>query len=573
MRGALLIGLCALAVLASGTPAEAYWLAGGSGSGLGSAATMPTGNQPSVAVSNRSVTVTWTQNTFQGSPLGSYSGGGYTLKRYAQGSSTGVTPNAGCATRISGAGATLQCVETGVPVGNWQYSVRPVLNSFTGDEGPKSATATVAAPQLSFSSPTTITTLPTTLAGSISNFAAGQGVTFRLDDPATGTALSGSISPTPVPGSGSASVSVTIPAGTSNGAHTVYAVGSGGDTAGAAITVSVPVNRSLTTSAWNLRDLSSGTESDQSNYFAFAGDSRYQGPISAAYGFQPAFNSSKYLDFDLYSPLPSGLPVSGATFKFDYTGGSAQACFYFEVRRASTGAVLATHGSPATPVDCTTSPTSFKSTSTALPEITDSATANDLRIRVYETNSAGTVAAPGANYTDLATVSATVGLAPVTIYNKRYTDATSTPVGLNWALVSAGDSASYTSASGWDTAFSSAKYLKLTFPAYVPSDATGVSASFSHSYMSDTSSTTTCYWLELYSGTTLIGSRGSASSPRGCNSTTSFVTDALALPEVNTPARANNLVVRLYLRNSNTQSAKRKTRHDLAQTTISYTSP
>lgn len=237
MTRALLVALCALAALGPATSADAYWRAGGSGSGSGTAATMPTANQPSTMAAARSVTVTWTQNTFQGSPLGSYAGGGYQLKRYAQGSSTGVTPSANCATTISGTSATLQCVETGVPYGDWQYSVTPVLNSFTGGESAKSATVTVAAPQLSFSSSTTVTSLPTTLAGSISRFAAGQSVTFKLDNPTTGTTVSGSISPSPVPGSGSASVNVTIPAGTADGAHSVYAVGNQGDTASAAITV------------------------------------------------------------------------------------------------------------------------------------------------------------------------------------------------------------------------------------------------------------------------------------------------------------------------------------------------
>ncbi len=43
--------------------------------------------------------------------------------------------------------------------------------------------------------------------------------------------------PTPIGSSGSANITVTIPAGTSNGSHTVYAVGSGGSTASASILV------------------------------------------------------------------------------------------------------------------------------------------------------------------------------------------------------------------------------------------------------------------------------------------------------------------------------------------------
>jgi hypothetical protein len=144
------VGLCALAVIGHAPSASAWWGADGSGSGSGLAATMPTANQPSASVSGQSVTVTWTQSSFQGSPLGSYVGGGYTLTRYAQGSTSGVTPNADCATTISGATAALECVEGDVPFGNWQYTATPVLGTFTGGEGPKSTTVSVvpAAPAL-----------------------------------------------------------------------------------------------------------------------------------------------------------------------------------------------------------------------------------------------------------------------------------------------------------------------------------------------------------------------------------------------------------------------------------------
>ncbi|MCW3065675.1 MAG: lipoprotein cytochrome c, partial [Solirubrobacterales bacterium] len=136
--------LVALATLLFATAAQAYWSAGGSGSGSGLVSMMPAGNQPAGTASSQSVTVTWTQSTVQGNRIGSLANGGYTLRRYAQGSATGVTPNASCATKISGSTSSLQCVESGVPYGTWQYTVKPVLGTFTGDEGPKSATLVVA---------------------------------------------------------------------------------------------------------------------------------------------------------------------------------------------------------------------------------------------------------------------------------------------------------------------------------------------------------------------------------------------------------------------------------------------
>ena len=95
---------------------------------------------------------------------------------------------------------------------------------------------TVDPPTLNLSS-SNVPTVPATRTGTIDNWVPGQTVTFRLDNPTTGTILAGSITPSSVPASGSAAVSVTLPAGTSNGSHTIYAVGSGGDVAAAGVTV------------------------------------------------------------------------------------------------------------------------------------------------------------------------------------------------------------------------------------------------------------------------------------------------------------------------------------------------
>ena len=123
---ARLIVLCLLALAASASPAGAHWDSSGTGAGTGAAATMPTAAQPSASVAGASVTVAWTQNTFLASPLGSFAGGGDTIKRYVNGGSTATTPNASCSTTISGGGATLRCVDAPVPDGSWQYTVTSV---------------------------------------------------------------------------------------------------------------------------------------------------------------------------------------------------------------------------------------------------------------------------------------------------------------------------------------------------------------------------------------------------------------------------------------------------------------
>jgi hypothetical protein len=226
----ILVGaVCMLAGMA--WTAVASWHPTSSGTAWTKAHSMPAGNTPSASATNRSVMLVWPASTFPGGG----SADGYVVKRYDL-SNQAQTVLSGC----SGTITTLTCTEDAVPAGSWKYSITPKRSNWTGAESAKSTTVTVASPSLSFSSSTTVTSLPTTLSGTISNYVPGQTVTFRLDNPTTGTLLTGSISPTPVPGSGTSSVSVTIPAGTSNGSHTVYAVGSSGDTASQGITVAAP---------------------------------------------------------------------------------------------------------------------------------------------------------------------------------------------------------------------------------------------------------------------------------------------------------------------------------------------
>ena len=227
IRAAILAAAALAALLFAGS-AIAGWGGGGTGRGYSKAKSMPAMAAPTVAVSNRDVTVTWS------APSGGAPAAGYVVRRYNT-SGDAQTVGSACAGVVSG----LSCVESGVPAGSWRYTVRAAQGNWRGAESSQSAVATVEAPSLSLS-PGTVTSFPTSLSGGIAHFATGQTVSFRLDDPATGPLLTGSITPSPVPASGSSSASVTIPAGTANGSHTVYAVGSGGDRATAPITVTAP---------------------------------------------------------------------------------------------------------------------------------------------------------------------------------------------------------------------------------------------------------------------------------------------------------------------------------------------
>lgn len=218
----------ALVALLTASSAAAAWNADGSGRGYSKASSLPAVAAPTASSSGRNVTVSWT------APGGPTPVSGYVVKRYDS-SNVEETVLAGCSGTVAGT----SCTETAVPTGTWRYSVTALRGNWRGAESAKSADVTVAGPSLTLDT-TTVNSLPTTLDGEISQFAAGQLVVFRLDDPTSGTILGGSITPGTIPLIGSADVSVTIPAGTSNGSHTVFAIGSSGDQASAAITVARP---------------------------------------------------------------------------------------------------------------------------------------------------------------------------------------------------------------------------------------------------------------------------------------------------------------------------------------------
>lgn len=541
----------AIAAAAPATAANAAWTGAGAGTHYAKAASMPTGNTPTASVSNRSVTVSWAASTLPGGGAVS----GYVVKRYNT-SGTVQTIGSGCTGTI----AALTCTETAVPGGTWKYSVTPVRGNWSGGESSQSAAVTVASPSLSFSSSTTVTSLPTTLSGTVAGYVGGQTLTFRLDDPSTGTVLSSTLAPTPIPSGGGASVTVTVPAGTANGAHTVYAVGSGGtDVANMAITVTVPYT--ATTSAWDIRDASAGAaEANSSAQNAFA-----EALTFPTGNWATAFSTTRYVDFDVNSPLPAGFPVSGAAFNFKYAAPQAgdTVCFWFEVRRASSNALVAAHGSAGSPVDCTTGTTLKTVGPTALPELNTTDLANDARIRVY-----GRSTGSRPITIDLATVSGTQQSTSFTLYTNSYTDAaTGTATTYPWTLAAAGGLA-YTTTGSWANAFSATRYLKLTFPSYIPSGATVTGATFTHSFRSPTSGRTACYYLEVYSGPTLVTSRGSSGASYSCNSTTAYKTDAISLPEINTPGEANGTIVKMYF--NVTGATPRTTDHDVATLAINY---
>jgi hypothetical protein len=221
----LVSALAAMLVLPS--PMLIAFSAGGVVSGSLLAQSIPQAAAPTAVVSGRDATVTWPATSLSGGTAAS----GYIVRRYAT-NGTPQTVGAAC----NGTVAATSCVEHNVDDGTWRYSVQAKSGGWTGAESSQGSAVTVGAESLTLAGGT-ISSLPATINGSIANFASGEGLSFHLDS-ATGTTLSGT--PSTVPGGGSSSVTVTIPAGTTDAPHSVFAVGSTGNQAAAAITINIP---------------------------------------------------------------------------------------------------------------------------------------------------------------------------------------------------------------------------------------------------------------------------------------------------------------------------------------------
>jgi hypothetical protein len=312
--------------------------------------------------------------------------------------------------------------------------------------------------------------------------------------------------------------------------------------------MSVPTKRIFpgprTASAWDLRDASSGSETNKSDPLSYA-DGLVKVTSTAI-----ASGTNKYLEYTFSSARPGGISVSSMQFNFRLAsvGGalSGNGCFYFDVR--SGASVLATHGSYASPVGCSAGATQT-TFSTSISEVTSTDQVNGLVVRVYPWET-GTITKQV--NVDMATVTgATPYTAAFTAYETQAVDDTSgTPSTLAWALASA-DTTTYTDATNWPSATpSTTKYLKLTFDPALPTGAVITSVTLTNAWRASANVTnggTLCYYLESFNGSTSLATHGSGSSAQNCNASgTNNVTDPVSLPEVNTVTKANNLVIKLY---------------------------
>ena len=310
------------------------------------------------------------------------------------------------------------------------------------------------------------------------------------------------------------------------------------------------------TSAWKVSDASSGTAADRSAPMSYYNDGLYYTTSSIS----ATWSTSRYVELEFAADAPEGLTPTAVDLNIDYAddagGGGEVSCFYVEVRRKSTGAVLATRGSSGSPLSCESTTTVRQTSTSLLPEVTDGTIANDLQVRLYVQNAGG--ADP--MRLDRTTVTFTrYGKTWTLNRTKRVDAANGTPVTNIWEPVGSGDGYAFQTAGNWATSFSATRYVDVTFPPNVPGGSTVSGAQFRHAYRSATAGDTTCWYAEIYSGTTLLATKGSSASPISCNATTSYVTDTVSIPEVDTGTEASNLRIRIYARNT----GSRKSQHDL----------
>jgi hypothetical protein len=333
-------------------------------------------------------------------------------------------------------------------------------------------------------------------------------------------------------------LSVGLVGGSAAGIHAAFSNSTSNPTSSFSAKRIFPGERS--TSTWVMTDSATGTAVSRTNDVAFE-----DGDFYTTGNWSTAFAPNRYVEFELNSPLPDGIPVTGTSFTFrfadDQTNAGNAWCFHFEVRKTSDASVVSTHGSSGAPLACEAVGT-LTTVTTPIPAITTSQAANGLTIRVYGSHSGGRAAR-----IDAAVVTGTA-YSPFTLYPNHFVDsATGTAATVPWEPGVADGTVYVTN--NLTALYVPNRYLEFTFPAYLPSGASVTNASFEFRYRSNTNATS-CYYFEVYSGATLLATHGSILGDVDCNTNAALKTVSTPIPSVNTAARANSLIVKLYAKNS-----------------------
>lgn len=313
--------------------------------------------------------------------------------------------------------------------------------------------------------------------------------------------------------------------------------------------------------AWSRRDFSGGTATpvDRSDALAFADT------VTLATGaFPTAFSATRFLQVDLSGTAPGGLALTAGTpevvLRFSSPTAGVNVCAYVQTLRVSTGAVLATHNQPSEQF-CTSSTTASTFT-LPVPEVTNTAIANDLRLRVVGRSSAST-----AIRFDQITFSASTDVHDFTLYRANYVDQSSGTAGATtWTELAAAD-ARIVNTGTWLMAFNANRYLELRFPANLPPQAVITAATFQHAFHSNVSGqlATACVYYAVWANGAQVGPAINQATPTCSTSATVNTQETITLPAL-TAAQANNLSIRVYVRSSRSSNSQ----HDLATLSLTY---
>ena len=240
----------------------------------------------------------------------------------------------------------------------------------------------------------------------------------------------------------------------------------------------------------------------------------------------------------------------------DDAGDAKRSCMYFEVRRSSTNAVLATHGSSASPI-CESGAVP-RANAIALPEVASATVANDLKLRIFVTDEGGNKTRFGRVAVAFVAYGKTWTLLP-TSYDDRV-GGTSAPA--PWGPARA-DGVAWREAADWPSTYTATRYASFTFPNTVPGAATITSASLEHRWRT-ANGARHCLFYEVWAGGVLLAGHGSSAAPASCKTGTSNSTDTVPLPEVDTAAEAGNLTIKVFAWGGN------RTEHDIVALHLNY---
>lgn len=313
--------------------------------------------------------------------------------------------------------------------------------------------------------------------------------------------------------------------------------------------------------AWSTRDFSGGTATpiDRSDALAFADT------LTLATGaFPTAFSTTRFFQLDFSGTAPGGMALTAGTprvvLRFSSPTAGVSVCAYVQTLRASTGTVLATHNQPAAQF-CTSSTTASTFT-LPVPEVTNTAIANDLRLRIV-----GRSSASSAIRFDQITFSASTDLHDFTLYRANHIDQSSGTAGATtWTELAASDARKINTGT-WLMAFNANRYLELRFPANLPPQAAITSATFEHAFHSNVSGQlgTACVYYAVWANGAQVGSAINQTSPTCSTSATVNTQETITLPAL-TAAQANNLSIRVHVRSSRSSNSQ----HDLASLSLTY---